>query len=670
MKKELTSDEYIIYYGRREPPVEIFNLSAGPLNLIFDPQNAMLRYISINGKEILRGIYVAVRDKNWGTVLPKITEMSIVRESEILKGINEFKASFAVECKKDDIDFHWEGRIIGQRDGRIRYMMKGCARSTFMTNRIGFCVLYPIHDVAGKKCIIEKVNGEKVDTNFPYLIDPNQPPDDFTDIKSITYEISPGLYFQVIFNGNVFEMEDQRNWTDGSYKVYCPPLRLPYPVEVKKGQIIEQSIELRIKDGTSKVGKPHIAYQNRTHESIKIYITDETVGRLPRIGVCLPSYVTELSPNEIRKLRKIAINHLRLELNLNEPDGLEDKIKTATTIARNLGTPLEVCLVLPKDLDFSALKNLLDDLIEKSKIFALLIFSGILGQFPISGETIDNVRKHVSRMGDNILIGTGTNSDFLFLNRHLKNTNNLDIISYAINPQVHAFDNLSLIETLEGQIWTVKTAAKISGGLPVAVSPLTLKPRFNPYSPSISEQLKSRDLSMMADPRQMSLFGAGWTLGSLKFLSENGIFYITCYEAIGPLGLIEFEDKTILKEFPSKPGMVFPMYHLFVDLTEYGKALIKSTNSTDPRRAIGLTLHKDGKYRTLLANLTNEYLPIVLSLPKHHAEINIKRLNGANVKQAMFEPETFRGRSDCFVKLRGDKINLCLSPYEIIRIDF
>ena len=50
----------------------------------------------------------------------------------------------------------------------------------------------------------------------------------------------------------------------------------------------------------------------------------------------------------------------------------------------------------------------------------------------------------------------------------------------SLNPQVHAFDNASLVETLEAQKWTVESARKFVGGLPISVSPITLRPRFNP----------------------------------------------------------------------------------------------------------------------------------------------------------------------------------------------
>ena len=37
------------------------------------------------------------------------------------------------------------------------------------------------------------------------------------------------MWANVAFDGDIFEMEDQRNWTDASYKIYSTPLRLPFP---------------------------------------------------------------------------------------------------------------------------------------------------------------------------------------------------------------------------------------------------------------------------------------------------------------------------------------------------------------------------------------------------------------------------------------------------------
>ena len=41
-------------------------------------------------------------------------------------------------------------------------------------------------------------------------------------------------------------MEDQRNWTDASYKTYVRPLALPWPYTLAAGAKFEQAITLTV----------------------------------------------------------------------------------------------------------------------------------------------------------------------------------------------------------------------------------------------------------------------------------------------------------------------------------------------------------------------------------------------------------------------------------------
>lgn len=41
-------------------------------------------------------------------------------------------------------------------------------------------------------------------------------------------------------------MEDQRNWTDSSFKTYCTPPQLPYPGKVAAGTRISQTVRLTL----------------------------------------------------------------------------------------------------------------------------------------------------------------------------------------------------------------------------------------------------------------------------------------------------------------------------------------------------------------------------------------------------------------------------------------
>jgi hypothetical protein len=46
------------------PPPRDLELTAGPLTMLFEPGLAFLRYIRLGEREVIRGIYAAVRDRN------------------------------------------------------------------------------------------------------------------------------------------------------------------------------------------------------------------------------------------------------------------------------------------------------------------------------------------------------------------------------------------------------------------------------------------------------------------------------------------------------------------------------------------------------------------------------------------------------------------------------
>lgn len=63
----------IVRYGSDEPLAEQIPLRAGPLTLIYEAGD--VRYLKLGNREILRRIYVAVRDRNWGTIPPRLSNV-------------------------------------------------------------------------------------------------------------------------------------------------------------------------------------------------------------------------------------------------------------------------------------------------------------------------------------------------------------------------------------------------------------------------------------------------------------------------------------------------------------------------------------------------------------------------------------------------------------------
>jgi hypothetical protein len=278
------------------------------------------------------------------------------------------------------------------------------------------------------------------------------------------------------------------------------------------------------------------------------------------------------------------------------------------------------------------------------------------------------VRSRIAPRLPGVPIGGGTNLNFAELNRSRPNPAELDAVAYSINPQVHANDERSLVENLEAQCDTVVTARAFCGELPLIVSPVTLKPRFNPDAVGPEPAPQAGELPSAVDPRQMSLFAAAWTLGSMKQLAEGGAASVTYYETTGWRGIKETErgcpDPDL---FLSAPGMVFPVYHVFADTAELKTAELLACSSTDPLRVQGLALSSGEGVHLLVANLTPEAQSCSIA-PMNGERTAVRSLDANTAPQGMFQPLEFRSQRS-WIPLAGSTLTLTLAPYSVARID-
>ena len=197
-----------------------------------------------------------------------------------------------------------------------------------------FVLLHPMRECAGLPCRVEKVDGTVQLGEFPKYISPHQP---FIDVRAISHEVAPNLHADVRFDGDIFEMEDQRNWTDASYKTYCTPLRIPYPVEIRAGTKISQSVTLTLKNSRSPI---------RCRDTgLTFSISSHSAAPLPRIGLGVAHHGKPLTQKEVERLKKLNLSHLRVDVNLTQPN-YESTLRRANSEAKALGVPLEIALTL------------------------------------------------------------------------------------------------------------------------------------------------------------------------------------------------------------------------------------------------------------------------------------------------------------------------------------
>ena len=640
----------VSYYGKDTPLPEHKELRAGPLSLMFEDGD--LRYVRFGNQEIIRRVYVAIRDHNWDTILPKLSNLQIDIADE------KFKITYDVENKQDNIHFFWQGTIIGEEDGTVTFSMDGEAISTFERNRIGFCLLHPM-SCSNIPCRVEKIDGTIEKGIFPKFISPHQP---FMDMQAISHQVETDLWAEVRFSGDIFEMEDQRNWTDASYKTYCTPLAVPYPVEVKAGTKISQSIRLTLKSESNKT-KPieKIARLENERDSHTIFTFDtEASHSIPRIGLGVASHGQPLSEKELERLKAINLSHLRVDIDFNLD--YQQTLQRAINEAKLLNISLEIALHLDNSAEeqIKSWKRAIEQF--EPPVTTYLIFHQ--DESSTSSKWIEIAHRYLS----GAKIGAGTNAYFTELNRNRSLAERLDLICYSINPQVHAFDNSSLTETLEAQAITVESAQQFSAGLLLAVTPITFLPRFNPNAAAPESAPKAGELPAQVDVRQMSLYGAGWTLGSLKYLSQSGVYSTTYYETSGWRGVMETEEGSQLPEqFQSIPGAVFPLYHVLADVGDFAGGEIMLSTSSNPLALEGIAIKKGGRRRIILANLSLS--PLEIKVKDLAENVLVRHLNETNIQAAKKTPEGFRAELGQRLSTFNGNLTLDLDSYAIARID-
>ena len=144
-------------------------------------------------------------------------------------------------------------RIEGRSDGSLEFTGAATPKTDFLTARTGFVVLHPLERRRRSpgRGRAHRRGGGDIDA-FPEQVDPVQP---FLNLRSLTHEVMPGLKAAVRMQGDTFEMEDHRNWTDASFKTYVRPLALPWPYTLKAGETVRQSVSLTLQRRCAQGGR-------------------------------------------------------------------------------------------------------------------------------------------------------------------------------------------------------------------------------------------------------------------------------------------------------------------------------------------------------------------------------------------------------------------------------
>jgi hypothetical protein len=320
---------------------------------------------------------------------------------------------------------------------------------------------------------------------------------------------------KVVSTGKVLEAEDQRNWTDNTYKIYSGSLSEPRPFVASAGSLWQQSVTFEISPPNKQVP-----------DGSKIVVNE--IDSLPSIG--LQFNTDSLLPLDAlnNALFLLDIDHVRI----NEESLTAQKINTVSTN----GLIVEAALLSSHSGD-----KLHRDIEHLNK------------QIPAGSRIlIQREGREIVEIGDlpknQSLSSFIPGTDAYLVDLHRNKYQFGESISYSMVPTVHSSDVETIFKTLYTQRESIQFAQEFLAQQ-VLVSPITFSTRGNPETGHARDQRINFANPEMA-LRIRTIEGAAWTLGSIFALASAGAYSGTWHELFGEFGII-YPDGDAIKFSPT-----------------------------------------------------------------------------------------------------------------------
>lgn len=636
-----------------EPPVQ--RLRAGALSATYD--RGALRWIRWRDQEVLRGISFLVRTPGWGTPDAEISGLEIREDAAAFE--IRYTARYRDKLSIVSVDI----RFSGTAEGRLEATATIRPETEFETNRTGFVVLHPLDGVVGQNLMVEHASGGTEEFVMPEAISPGQP---LFDIRAITHRPRPDLSVSVRLEGDVFEMEDHRNWSDASFKTYSRPIGLPYPYRLEAGSTTRQSVLLQVSD-SSALAQPAMATND--DDVADVIVGGETDKRLPDIGIGLSASLAGASLEAAASFTALAGAHLLLRYDPAAGDKPED-IRAAGEFSRAAGLRVAFELLIAAESDADP---------EIAEAARLLAEAGIaplsVAVFPKRDENSfqpgearppapdeATIHRAVRKFFPGAPVGGGSPAFFTELNRKRPPRGTYDFVTHATAPTVHAADDLSVIETLQSLPHILRSARAIAGDAPHHIGPIGIGARLNPYGPGPTPNPENGRVGLAdADPRQRALLGAAWHVGYAATVAPFGIDTLVLGAPVGPFGLVSTRQAYARPWWDdAAEGSLYPLFHVAADLVAASGNRQLAIDVGHPHiAALGWVL--DGQRQVILANLSDQ--PVALHL-KGLGASSVRLLDAESFASAALDPGAFR---DTTASLATDGL-LTLDGYAVATV--
>ena len=299
--------------------------------------------------------------------------------------------------------------------------------------------------LAGERLRVTHVDDREEETRFPERISPSQP---VFNIRALSYEAAPGLWATCRMEGDAFEMEDQRNWTDASYKTHVRPLAWPWGYTIAKGSRHEQSVRLSFTGagGARQESERRDRHRTRPRSSASHARTRRRAAHDE----------IEAASAAVEALRALKPRFLVCHADMRENAALSE-FDTIWRVAESVGAKIVLEIVVPDEADPRASLEPVAAAAKRagSKIDSIVVSSAAdlkswqPGAKRPEKPTVEDVAKAARAAFPEAQLGGGMLSTFTELNRKRPKAGLFDFITHTTCSIVHAADDRWVMETLE-----------------------------------------------------------------------------------------------------------------------------------------------------------------------------------------------------------------------------
>ena len=500
-------------YGTDEPVPEPIDLRWGAASVTL--RGTRLGPLCVDGHEVWHGIDFLYRDTDWGTPVRRIESQSHTAT----------EGGFRIELSGHvEVNPRLAFRItIEAGEAELTYEVHATAQGALATNRTGLVLMHPL-SACGRSVEVEHIDGRSSRSTFPHLIAPWPP---FMLVRALRHEYADGAWANSRFTGESFELEDQRNNADASFKTYSRSNLMPRPFMLHAGSPVRQGVQLRIES------TPPRARPVSSPVQVQVQMTDGAPALpMPVLGLAIAPHDTGAQGPELQALRELAPPRLHLVLSATDPD------LDAPALARLLAHAGRPTLRLDvTGLDEARAGPHL------ARIAGLLRDAGVtaaeVAAFPSTPAVVEAARVAFPAAR----VGGGTPYFFTQLNR-IEDLAPIDFLCFTTASVVHGADDEEIMAGLQSLPAMIDTLRANQGGVHVQVGPSAIGARHSPLGGQPVTDGKRRIALARRDPRTRGLFGAAWVLGYVERFATAGAQALTLLDLQADAAVVEDSHTT------------------------------------------------------------------------------------------------------------------------------